>query len=236
VVVSIPDDFKGVVSALLRTPRPRRTPSRSGRTRRRTKKRPAVKRAGRSGENHAMGQLIVALIVSTLQVNAGPPSPQVRLALRCLPTGELQATLRNDGTADTAVIFGAVLGNGAKYMVGHLSLLVRTEGQSESFRMYRPTHYPSHIGGRVDDWIVPLPVGASYALRLRASDFEGWRSATVFAPSTLTVRLELRGHSPHASPDARLFRIWTAKDALRSNEVDVPKDCRSSLGLTTSGH
>jgi hypothetical protein len=151
---------------------------------------------------------------------------QIRLALQCLPSGDIQATLHNDGAADTAVIFGAVLGGGAKYIVGHLSLLLRTEGQPDSFRLYRPSHYPSHIGGRVDDWIVPLPIGASYGWRLRASDFEGLRSATGFPASTLTLRLELRGHSPHASADDRLFRIWTEQDALRSNQIHVPNDCQ----------
>jgi hypothetical protein len=153
-------------------------------------------------------------------------SPQIRLELQCHDSGRLLATIHNQGNADTAVIFGVVLGNGAKYMVGHLSLSIRTAGQPEYFRMYRPSHYPVHIGGRLDDWIVPLPAGASFGLQLQASAFEGWRSITSFPASTLTVRLEVRGPSESASPDAKLFRVWTEKDALVSNEVHVPDECR----------
>jgi hypothetical protein len=169
---------------------------------------------------------IPLLLGTTLQVSPSVQSPQIRLELQCRQSGDLLATIHNQGTADTAVIVGAVLGNGAKYMVGHLSLSIRTDGQSDYFRMYRPSHYPARIGGRLDDWIVPLPVGASYALQLQASDFEGWRSITSFPASTLAVRLEVRRPSVWASADAKLFRVWTEKDALVSNEVHVPDECR----------
>jgi hypothetical protein len=153
-------------------------------------------------------------------------SPQIRLELQCRRTAELVATIHNEGTADTALIFGTVLGNGAKYTVDHLSLSIRTEGQPEYFRMYRPKHYPTAISSRLNDWIVSLPVGGSFSLLVHAWDFEGWRGITSLPASTLALRLEVRGPSRWASSDARSFRVWTDKDALVSNEIHVPDDCR----------
>jgi hypothetical protein len=37
--------------------------------------------------------------------------------------------------------------------------------------MYKPRHYPADISGRLDDWIVPLPIGASYSLQLTCLAF-----------------------------------------------------------------
>ena len=166
------------------------------------------------------------VLAATLQPAPTAKAPELRFRLECLAPGELLATIRNEGSADTAVIVGVVLGNGAKYMVGDLRLFIKTGGEPEYVRVYRPRDYPAHIGGSLEDWIVPLPVNASFGLRLRVSDFEGWRSRTTFPASTLSVRLVIRGPSLSASPDVRLFRVWTEKDAIRSNQVHVPDDCR----------
>jgi hypothetical protein len=173
-----------------------------------------------------MNLLSVALLISAaLQAPAAEQRPQLRLELQCQRPGVLLATIRNDGSVDTALIFGVVLANGAKYMVGNLRLFIKTEGQPEYVRLYQPTHYPAVIGGRVDDWVVPLPVGASYGLLLRVADFQGWRDLSTFPASTLSVRLPVTGPSAHASADAKLFHVWTEQDALTSNVVQMPGDC-----------
>ena len=153
-------------------------------------------------------------------------SPDIRFELQCQRSGDLVATIHNAGTADAAMIFGSVLGNGAKYIVAHLSLSIHSEGQTDYFRMYRPKDYPARVGGTLDDWIVPLPVGAWYSLRLRPADFEGWRDLTTLPASTLAVRLEVRGPSRSSSAYSHLFRVWTDRDALVSNAVNAPNDCR----------
>jgi hypothetical protein len=174
-----------------------------------------------------MRTLLIPLLLGLANpVAAAEQSPRIRLELQCRRTAELVATIHNEGTADTALIFGTVLGNGVKYTVDHLSLSIRTEGQPEYFRMYRPKHYPAVIGGSLDDWIMPLPVGSSFSLLLHASDFEGWRSVTSLPPATLALRLEVRGPSRSASGYAQFFRVWTDKDALVSNEIHVPNNCR----------
>jgi len=110
-------------------------------------------------------------------------------------------------------------------MVGDVRLMVREAGEPQYFRMYRPRHYPAHISGRLDDWVVPLPAGASYGLLLQASDFEGRRSVASFPAATLAVRLAVRAPSTNDRSGGR-YRIWTNKDALVSNTVRVPDDCR----------
>jgi hypothetical protein len=155
------------------------------------------------------------------------PSPQIRFELQCRSSGDLQATIHNEGTADTALVVGGVLGGGYKYMVGHLSLLIHGDGQAEYFRMYWPQNYPVAISGRLEDWVVPVPVGASFGLQLRASDFTGWRDSMAFPTATFTARLEVRGLSTGSiNPYKGPFRVWTEQDALISNAVRVPEDCR----------
>jgi hypothetical protein len=181
---------------------------------------------------------VIALTVSDRSAAAAPltpsrasgaasaKSPDIRLELRCERSGDLVASIQNAGTADTALIFGSVLGNGAKYLVAHLSLSIHGDGQTDYFRMYRPKDYPARVGGTLDDWIVPLPVGTSFSLRLRPADFEGWRDLTTLPASTVAVRLEVRGPSRSSSAYSHLFRVWADRDALVSNAVHVPVDCQ----------
>ncbi len=145
-------------------------------------------------------------------------------------------SIDNVGNEDTAVMFGVALGNGGKYMVSALTLQAALpDGQIKRFR-YRPADYPSHIGGRMDAWIVPLPAGASYALRTSPSQFMaanqagglGKRLTSWPDPAQLSFELLLQ------KPDSinsdmtglKLFRVWKGVEALTSNRIRIPGDCR----------
>lgn len=180
------------------------------------------------------------LVIIGLQADVAAQSPRLRLELQCRESGRLVATIHNAGNVDTAVIFGAVL-NRATYMVGDLTLSVLKDGgEPEQFR-FNPSRYPVRISGQLHDWVVPLPVGASYALMLQPTDFvpagQGWRKGpsgperqtlSDFPSATrLSVRLAVRPPSPQYPEIAqRHSRIWTETEALVSNEVQVPGDCR----------
>lgn len=184
--------------------------------------------------------LISVLVVIGLQADVVAQSPRLRLELQCRDSERLFATIHNAGNVDTAVIFGAVL-NKAKYMVSDLTLsALKDGGEPEQFR-YNPSHYPVRISGQLLDWVVPLPVGASYALMLQSSDFvpagKGWRKGpsgperqalSAFPSATrLSVRLAVRPPSSQNPEIAqRQSHVWTEKEALVSNEVQVPGDCR----------
>jgi len=145
----------------------------------------------------------------------------------------MTATIRNGGTLDSAVIFGSVLANGGRYMVNGMTLQVAT-GSDSAVRqgMYSPRHYPSMIAGRIDDWIVPLPMGASYTLTLDAADFivdNKERMEELPRDGRLSLRLPIR--PPNASqnsdvPGLALFRVWTGIAALVSNSIDTSERCR----------
>jgi hypothetical protein len=72
------------------------------------------------------------------------------------------ATLRNIGGADTAVMVGIALGNGGMYHPTDIALLVSTNNSESDEYVYMA----GAVNGRVDPWVVPLPQGASYELRI----------------------------------------------------------------------
>jgi hypothetical protein len=141
----------------------------------------------------------------------------------------IEVSIRNTGKADTAVVVGAVLGNGAKYMIGEMTLSARRDGAPELQFRHVPRHYPSAIGGRVDDWIVPLPVGASYGLMVQASDFishgASRRMGSLPSAARLSVRLAVRAPS---SPNSDMVGapIVACLDGGRCARVERGPDSR----------
>ena len=146
----------------------------------------------------------------------------------------MTATIRNVGADDTAVIFGIALGNGVKYLVVDMTLQVTStdgKGNVEQYQYY-PPHYPVGIAGRVDDSIVPLPVGASFTLSLGPADFlvgPGKGRLKALPQGRLSLRLPIK--SPTATPNSDVvglkhFRVWTGSTALTSNELATSQNCR----------
>ena len=174
---------------------------------------------------------LLRLVASSVVPAARQASSQVRLSISCQDSKYLTATVSNSGPEDTAVIFGSVLANGRKYLVDGLVLQVkRTDSGGVEEYGYHPRDYPAAIGGRIDDWLTPLPVSGKYAIALEAAEF--WSSRferldTFSQNAQLSLRLPIRAATRVTSnPDLRLFRVWTGASILRSNEVLVPQQCR----------
>ena len=137
----------------------------------------------------------------------------------------MTAVIRNGGPDDTAIIFGVALANGRKYLVDEMTLQVTGGGRVEEYR-YRPMHYPGVIAGRIDDWIVPLPVGTSYTLTFQPVDFVSTSVRLNDLPkdARLSLRLRTRGATTSPQPDVmglRGFHVWTGSNLLTSNELPV---------------
>jgi hypothetical protein len=181
-----------------------------------------------------LGFLAVALTVvvaaSTRGRAQGHDSP-ITLDARCQGS-QVTLTIRNVGSQDTAVIFGVVLGNGIKYLVSELTLRANGSDGSSNQYVYWPADYPNLIGGRLDDWIVPLPAGVAYVMPVTPSQFRvrsmGQRLSAWPTPARLSFTLALRTPNPTPSSDVvglKLFKVWRGAEALTSNEVAVPGQC-----------
>ena len=173
------------------------------------------------------------LVAISLWVAMASNQPVILLA-GCDNTHRVNLSIDNVSGEDTAVIVGATLGNGGKYLVSDLTLRAEwPDGRTAAFR-YRPVEYPSAIGGSLEPWLVPLPVGASYVIRVSASQFIAKSQAgglgkrlTEWPAAELSFELALL--TPEATPGwntVRLFKVWRGVEALMSSRLAMPGDCR----------
>jgi hypothetical protein len=96
------------------------------------------------------------------------PTP-IELKVKCHGSGETSAfriTLLNGGPSDVSVVIGMSIGNGRRYVATSVVVEVRSglDGAVKEYRASAPA-----IAGRVDPWIVPLPVGSEFSLTLPAA-------------------------------------------------------------------
>lgn len=181
--------------------------------------------------NIAVGQKpMLALVLATTFVMVGHAQLEpVTLWIRCEDARRIVFTIRNIGTEDTAVIFGSALANGARYLIDGLTLQVkRPDGVTQRYS-YQPRDYPGVLGGRVDDWIVPLPAGAAYSVTVDVADFAvgfASRLETLPQPAQIALRLDVR--KPKLS-DLSNVKVWTGMGSLASNTFHAPADCRSPI-------
>jgi len=108
------------------------------------------------------------------------------------PTGlpDFRVTIENTGDKDFMVNLGFMLANG-KVMVPEAIRLVLTDAQGES-RVYRRKGL--WVGGRMDDFVVPLAAGSRYGLRLNLDDYvtgDAMESALKLKPGEYRIRAEL---------------------------------------------
>jgi len=171
------------------------------------------------------------VLISPNRLSLSQGGPPVSLTLACQQssdraTNNLALSLRNTAAEDIAVVLGSAIGNGRTYMIEGLTLqLQRVAGVSGEEYRYRPRSYPAAVAGRVDDWILPLIVGASFSLTLAADDFV---SATYERPKAFPsegdIRLQLRCRPPRDGPERRLVQIWTG--TITSRAIRLPSDCQ----------
>jgi hypothetical protein len=169
--------------------------------------------------------LFVANAVGTCEGLQGQVGSVV-LSLECRGPDRLEVAIRNVGTDDTALLLGAVLGNGKKYMLNDLRLLVNSTTEPPSEHWYWPRNYPSAIGGRLDEWIEPLPARASYVMSVTPGDFLGdsigAKRRLDVLPRRAEMWLRLIVREPREQ-GIRLLTYWTG--TLVSNRIRFPEDC-----------
>jgi len=153
-----------------------------------------------------------------------PPEADLSLALGCgEQPSELTLTIHNSGQTDAAVLIGIALANGRWYLPRELVVELGRSGDPEVEQLlYRG---PTAIAGRMDHWVVALPVRAKFILTLRASDFISTSAArTVTPPEELRVRLTGRPITYDLNVDMtgmKTWRVWTgsaSSNALRLSD------------------
>jgi hypothetical protein len=153
------------------------------------------------------------------------PQPNISLLLDCAErSGEVVLSIRNSGEVDTAVLLGIVIANGRWHVPRELMVELKRAGSSDIEELvYRS---PAGIAGRIDHWIVGLPVRSTFSLILRPIEFVSISSAPgPTAPNELAVRLTGRAVTSDLNPDMKglqAWRLWTG--TVTSNSVQL-SDC-----------
>jgi hypothetical protein len=177
------------------------------------------------------GALLAALAL--LPVSSAHAQPQPITLTAACQDARMTVTIRNAGSEDTALMIGAVLANGRKYLVGELRLSATFPDGHVSGYTYSPADYPAAIGGRLDPWILTLPAGVSYVMPVTPAQFRtsamgrlaGWPN-----PGRVSFTLGLMDPGREKiSPDRAglsLMKVWHGVDALRSNDIATAGECR----------
>src|SRR5215471_6473229 len=95
----------------------------------------------------------------TIRCQSGPSIPQLRTAWR------------NTGQRDINLVLGITLGNGSSYHASALLLDVRRRG-GDKIEAFQLTDSHPDIAGRVDPWILPLPVASEFSLARPLNGFD----------------------------------------------------------------
>jgi hypothetical protein len=113
----------------------------------------------RSGSSDSHGMPVDGLQISVLR--AQPDSePQ--------PSPRFSVELRNVGDHDLILNLGTMLANGKRLYADAITLLLGFPSGSERPLMLMG---PAGVAGRVDPFVVPLPVGASYSVAVELTKY-----------------------------------------------------------------
>jgi hypothetical protein len=167
----------------------------------------------------------VSLLVALALVQApAAPEAALSLVLGCgEQSGEVRLSIQNAGQTDTAVLLGIVLANGRWYLPRELVMELRRSGSQDVEELAYSG--PRDIAGRIDHWVVALPVGATFIVPLRAAEFVSTSATRAVAPpEDLRIRLAGRPITSDLNVDmtgVRAWRLWTgtvSSNALRLSD------------------
>jgi hypothetical protein len=165
------------------------------------------------------------LVAFTLLQTPAPPQAELSLVLACGgQPSELTLTIHNSGQVDTAALIGIAFANGLSYLPRELIVELKRSGnpEVEQLRYQGPTA----IAGRMDHWVVALPVGAKFTLTLRATDFISTSTArAVTPPEELRVRLTGRPITSDLNVDMTGMKTWRMWAGSASSNAVRPLDC-----------
>jgi hypothetical protein len=150
------------------------------------------------------------------------PQPSISLRLNCgEQPSEVVLSIRNTGEADTAVLLGIVIANGRWHAPRELVVEIKRADTPDNEELVYRT--PAGIAGRIDHWIVGLPVRSTFMLSLHPMEFVSTSSIPNSAPPVeLTVRLTGRSVTSDLNLDMKglqAWRVWTG--SVTSNSLQL---------------
>jgi|SRR6267142_3557727 len=172
-----------------------------------------------------LGAIVAFGSMAHAQTDGGP----LQLTIACEDASEFlfRVTVENVGASPTAAIVGSILGNDRTYVPGPLTFTVSRPGVADS-----TIDYPvvNHVGGRLDQWLIQLPAGASYSMVVPVP--AGFRSIPMRFRDLLSmpagVHVQLKTQEHHISSldlqGQRFIRVWVG--TLTSPRIRFPESCR----------
>jgi hypothetical protein len=170
--------------------------------------------------------IFTLLILLTFAVSAAgaPPADEdcgtaVDGLQMCLATSSpnLQLTLRNVGDHDVTLNLGVMLGNGKVQSPTRIAIkFTDALGNTRLFKFYDKRY--SGVGGRLDDYVVPLRIGSTYTFQLTFDQF--WcQETTEFSIPLLSGDNYLTAQFEGAGPGSvnsdmqgtKLMKFWLGK-------------------------
>jgi len=159
----------------------------------------------------------------------GNPSDGVQLSLSTSDpnASELQVAFRNVGNRDVMLNLGGMMANGKVQLPQGISIeFTDGQGKVRLFKFADKKH--SSVGGRLDDYIVPLRVDSMYTLSVTLDQF--WCPETNEFKIPLTagknhLTAQFRGTGAHFinldTPGIRLMNFWLGN--VESNTVTIER-------------
>ena len=159
----------------------------------------------------------------------GQPTDGVQMSLSANdPIGsDLVKALRNVGDHDVTLDLGYMMANGKVQLPAYISLnFTDAQGKRRTFKFADKKH-PA-VGGRLDDYVVPLRVGSMYTLKLTLDQF--WCQETKefeisLLPGKNRLTAEFQGSGARLvnldMPGIKLMNFWLGK--VESNPLVIER-------------
>jgi hypothetical protein len=155
---------------------------------------------------------------------------QLELKFQCQVSSDhsaLRLSLLNGGQADTALVIGTSIGNGRRYVASSVVIEVKrsSDGPVEEYRVGGGL---PRIAGRIDPWIVPLPVGSEFSLSLPTANVLSKQGASLNLRSgEIIIRAAIVRHSNDRSDGEMvgpgLVKVFAGR--LQSAWLRAPSEC-----------
>jgi hypothetical protein len=161
--------------------------------------------------------LVLALCVRATYSDAQP----VRLTVACERATDLtfRLTFDNIDRSPTVVVIGTILGNDGRYVLSPIHFTLRDRSGADTNFDYSEL---TRVGGRLDQWLVPLPVEASYSVRVSLASRYRDTFATARSVSISLTTQENQGRNLDVQ-GLRFIHVWSG--LLTSNTVTFPGQC-----------